>query len=137
MLDVRRLQLLGAFRDTSMGQLVWGAPGQPDRPTALYSYAADTLTIHEVLRAGSLERLNVALDVDQLGVFSRSGARPWLTCPNRKAGGVCGRRATKLLLLGSETQFKCRACVGRRRSLRLTQLTDATSHALAGASRRR
>jgi hypothetical protein len=129
-LDVRRLQLLGALQRPSIGQLVWGAAEQPDRPSALYFYKSEKLTIHEVLRGGSLAHLNVAVDVDLRGVFANSGSRPWLICPNRTADGVCGRRAAKLVLIGGEMQFKCRGCVGRQRSLRLTQLTDVTSHAL-------
>jgi len=136
-LDVRRLQLLGVFQDGSMGQLVWGTAGQIDRPTALYSYTAETLTIHEVVRGGSLDKIDVSLDVDLLSVFSRSGSRPWLTCPNRKDGEACGRRAARLLLVDGETEFKCRVCIGRRRSLRLRLLTNATSHTLAARPRHR
>jgi hypothetical protein len=130
-LDVGRLQLLGALRESSIGQLVWGSAGQSDRPTGLYSCERDTLTLHEIMRDGSLDRIEVALP------FSRRGSRPWLTCPNRTKNGVCGHRARMIYLITGESQFKCRVCVGRRRILRLTQLTEATSHVLTGDPSRR
>jgi hypothetical protein len=131
-LDVRRLQLLGALQEGSMGQLVWGSAGQRDRASALYSFDSQILTLHEILRDGSLDRIEASLPVEASAAFARSGSRPWLACPNARGGGACKHRATKLHLVAGETCFKCRYCVGRRRRLRLAQITEATSHALGG-----
>ncbi|HEU0072678.1 MAG TPA: hypothetical protein VFS30_01585 [Dehalococcoidia bacterium] len=133
MLDVRRLQLLGALQEGSMGQLVWGSNGQPDRPAALYAFRREMLTLHEVLRDGSLDRLEVSLPVEASAAFSHTGVRPWLSCPNPHDGRLCGRRVTRLLLIAGEMQLRCRFCVGRRHDLRLLELTEASSHTLAGS----
>ena len=135
-LDVRRLQLLGALTEGTMGQLAWGVAGEGSRPSALYSFRRTTLTVHEVMRGGSLDRIEAAVEVEALGIFSHSASRPWLRCPHERQSGVCGRRVTKLLLLDGDTAFRCRFCAGRRRKLRPIQLTDATCHSLAVAGSR-
>jgi hypothetical protein len=131
-LDVRRLQLLGAFKAGSFGRLVWPL-GEGRRATALYSHTEGTLTIHEVERDNAYATSETNIEVVHLAVFSGGGMRPWLVCRMPNESQPCGRRALKLYLPAGETIFRCRTCLGRRRlGPLLARLSEATTHTLRG-----